>query len=79
MVRISKSEKVPKPLQNIFNEIVALTDTFCATHLDEEYAQLGASSHGGFVPPAPFSTCYGLCADLGVRDCLCFGVCEFSV
>jgi hypothetical protein len=27
MARISKSEKVPKPMQDTFNAIVALTDT----------------------------------------------------
>ena len=40
MARISKSERVPKPMQDTFNAIVALTDAFCRAHLDEEYAQL---------------------------------------
>ena len=37
MARISPSEKVPKQMQDIFHAIVALTDTVCTTHLDEEY------------------------------------------
>jgi hypothetical protein len=40
MTRISQTEKVPKHMQGIFDAIVTLTDIFCKTHLDEEYAQL---------------------------------------
>ena len=40
MARIRTSEKVPKQMQDTFNAIVALTDTVCTAHLDEEYAQL---------------------------------------
>ncbi|MGH8064490.1 MAG: DUF6398 domain-containing protein [Candidatus Entotheonellia bacterium] len=40
MARISQSERVPKPMQDTFNAIIALTDAFCRAHLDEEYAQL---------------------------------------
>ena len=40
MARISTSEHVPKPMQDTFNAIVALTDAFCREHLDDEYAQL---------------------------------------
>jgi len=36
----AKSEKVPKALQARFEEIGAITDAFCAAHLDEEYRQL---------------------------------------
>jgi len=32
--------KVPKNMQAIYDEIVALTDAVCATHLSEEYAAL---------------------------------------
>jgi hypothetical protein len=35
-----KSEQVPKQLQPIYDQITAITDTFCAEHLNEEYAQL---------------------------------------
>jgi hypothetical protein len=60
MARISKSEKVPKPMQNIFNAIVALTDTFCATHLDEEYAQLARQATAALCRqrPSPLVTGY---------------------
>jgi hypothetical protein len=40
MARSSKSERVPKPMEETFNTIVALTDSFCRAHLDEEYARL---------------------------------------
>src|SRR5215831_5742876 len=40
MAPITKSERVPKPMQATFDAIVALTDAFCRAHLDEEYAQL---------------------------------------
>jgi hypothetical protein len=40
MTRISQTEKVPKHMQGIFDAIVTLTDIFCKTHLDDEYAQL---------------------------------------
>jgi hypothetical protein len=36
----TKSEKVPKALQARFEEIGAITDAFCAAHLDQEYRQL---------------------------------------
>jgi hypothetical protein len=39
MANISKSERVPKPMQETFNAIVALTDAFWRAHLDKEYAQ----------------------------------------
>src|SRR5678816_3069469 len=35
MARITKSERVPKPMEATFNAIVALTDAFCRAHLDE--------------------------------------------
>ncbi len=40
MPRASTSEKVPKQMQSTLDAIVALTDTFCEEHLNEEYAQL---------------------------------------
>lgn len=40
MARVSPSEKVPKQMQATFDAIVALTDTFCEKHLNDEYAQL---------------------------------------
>lgn len=40
MARSTKSEKVPKKMQEKFDDIVALTDQFCEEYLDEEYAQL---------------------------------------
>ena len=37
---MSKSERVPAALQSKYDEIVALTDTFCQRHLNEEYRDL---------------------------------------
>jgi hypothetical protein len=34
MANISKSERVPKPMEATFNTIVALTDGFCRAYLD---------------------------------------------
>ena len=36
----TKSEKVPRALETKFGEIVAITDAFAVTHLDDEYRQL---------------------------------------
>ncbi len=33
-------EKVPKQMQSKFEEITSLTDAFCSTYLNTEYAQL---------------------------------------
>src|SRR5258706_16435001 len=54
----SKSEKVPQPMQDTFNAIVALTDAFCATHLDEEYAQLSRQATAALCRkrPSPLAT-----------------------
>jgi hypothetical protein len=58
MTRISKSEKVPKHMQDTFNAIVALTDAFCAAHLDEEYAQLARQATAALCRqrPSPLAT-----------------------
>ena len=58
MVRISTSEKVPKQMQEIFNEIVALTDKYCTAHLDEEYAQLARRATATLCRqrPSPLAT-----------------------
>lgn len=40
MPRKSTSESVPAALQGTFDAITALTDAFCAEHLNDEYAQL---------------------------------------
>ena len=37
---MSSTEKVPKQLQPIYDQIVALTDAFCHGHLNDEYAQM---------------------------------------
>lgn len=37
---MSESERVPAVLQVKYDEIVALTDTFCQRHLNEEYRDL---------------------------------------
>ena len=40
MAMMDKSEKVPKQMQRVFDAVVALTDTFCKDHLNEEYRHL---------------------------------------
>ena len=40
MAKVTKSEKVPKNMQGVFEAIVALTDEFSKNHLNSEYAQL---------------------------------------
>ncbi len=60
MTRISQSEKVPKHMQGIFDAIVTLTDIFCKTHLDEEYAQLARQATAALCRrrPSPLATGY---------------------
>lgn len=36
----SKSTKVPKEMEAVYANLVALTDAFCAQHLNAEYAEL---------------------------------------
>ncbi|MFH0925507.1 MAG: DUF6398 domain-containing protein [bacterium] len=38
--KVTNSEKVPKEMQSIFENIVNLTDKFCEDYLNKEYAQL---------------------------------------
>ena len=58
MAPITKSERVPKPMEATFNTIVALTDSFCRAHLDEEYAQLARQATAALCRkrPSPLAT-----------------------
>ena len=58
MARISKSAKVPKQMQDTFNAIVALTDTFCTAYLDEEYTRLARQATAALCRkrPSPLAT-----------------------
>ena len=58
MAPITKSERVPKSMQETFNAIVALTDAFCQTHLDEEYTQLARQATAALCckRPSPLTT-----------------------
>jgi len=58
MAKMSKSERVPKPMEETFNTIVALTDAFCRAHLDEEYAQLARQATAALCRkrPSPLAT-----------------------
>ena len=58
MAPITKSERVPKPMQATFDAIVALTDAFCRAHLDEEYAQLARQATAALCRkrPSPLAT-----------------------
>ena len=40
MAKVTKSERVPSKMREKYEEVVALTDDFCAERLNEEYAQL---------------------------------------
>jgi hypothetical protein len=53
MARISTSEKVPKEMQDTFNAIVALTDTVCTAHLDQEYAHLARQTTAALCRQCP--------------------------
>jgi hypothetical protein len=79
MANMSKSERVPKPMEETFNAIVALTDAFCRAHLDEEYAQLAASSHCSLMPQTSIATRDREPQNLGMWDCLRPGIREFSL
>src|SRR5215470_1374930 len=58
MAPISKSERVPKPMEATFDAIVALTDAFCRAHLDEEYAHLARQATAALCRkrPSPLAT-----------------------
>src|SRR6266567_7073817 len=58
MAPITKSERVPKPMQATFDAIVALSDAFCRAHLDEEYAQLARQATAALCRkrPSPLAT-----------------------
>ena len=58
MAPITKSERVPKPMQETLDAIVALTDAFCRAHLDEEYAQLARQATAALCRkrPSPLAT-----------------------
>ena len=58
MAPITKSERVPKPMQEKFDAIVALTDAFCRARLDEEYAQLARQATAALCRkrPSPLAT-----------------------
>jgi len=60
MARVSKSETVPKPMQAKFEAITVLTDAFCETHLNDEYAQLArqvTAALSGYPPAASTMQC----------------------
>ncbi len=53
MAKTTKSEKVPKNMQDIFDAIVALTDEFSEHHLNNEYAQLARYATGALCRKRP--------------------------
>ena len=58
MARTSKSERVPKKMQEKYDEIVALTDAVCREHLSDEYAQLAHQATAALCRkrPSPLSS-----------------------
>ena len=79
MANISKSERIPKPMQATFDAIVALTDAFCRAHLDEEYAQLARQATAALCRKRPSPLATGTPEDVGVWDCLCPRISQFSL
>ena len=53
MPATTKSEKVPKKMQEKFDAIVTLTDGVCKEHLDEEYAQLARQATAALCRKRP--------------------------
>lgn len=53
MARVTKSEKVPKPMQSRFDAVAALTDPFCREHLTDEYAQLARQAAAALCRKRP--------------------------
>jgi uncharacterized protein DUF6398 len=49
----TKSERVPKLMQETFDAVVARTDAFCRAHLDEEYAQLARAAAAALCRKRP--------------------------
>jgi hypothetical protein len=37
-ISVNRAESVPKQMQPIYDQIVAITDAFCHQHLNDEYA-----------------------------------------
>ncbi len=60
MPKISKSEKVPKQMQSIFDAIVELTDKFSKEYLNDEYALLSRYATAALCRkrPSPLVTGY---------------------
>jgi hypothetical protein len=58
MARTSKSEQVPKQMQETYKAITTVTDAFCQTHLNEEYAQLARQATAALCRkrPSPLSS-----------------------
>lgn len=50
---MTKSEKVPKKMQEMFDAIVTLTDQVCQEHLDEEYSQLARQATAALCRQRP--------------------------
>jgi hypothetical protein len=58
MAKVTKSERVPKPMQATYDAISAFTDAFCREHLNEEYAQLARHATAALCRkrPSPLAT-----------------------
>ena len=57
MANAIKSENVPKSMQDIYDQIVSMTDEFAQQHLNDEYAQLVRYATAGLCRkrPSPLS------------------------
>jgi hypothetical protein len=50
---MAEQEKVPAAVRPVFEEIAAITDAFCADHLDDEYARLARALIGKLARKRP--------------------------
>ena len=53
MARRARSERVPNNMKAKFEEITALTDSFCAENLNEEYGQLSREATAALCRKRP--------------------------
>lgn len=59
MHRTAKSTAVPKAYERIYRDVTALTDRFCKSHLNDEYAQLARIAIAALCRKRPSPLCTG--------------------
>lgn len=56
---MSKAESVPRQMQPIYDQIVAITDAFCHQHLNDEYAQMSRKLAAALARKRPSPLAHG--------------------